>query len=252
MNISRNLHSRREWLSITACACAGTVTGGALRSETASKAKALLSPRMLKYISMQSSELIIEPLTSTLDAFTVCAPDLVHGSPECPEFALALSDTGLEFRSRYISARHLKTLLLKSSSWQYVGGAEHVYKTGESWSARNIVSFSGELAAKIKQHYGSSRVLREFAVVNDDVMAAVNEFARTGILERGSSPFFHAAFRHSDWSGDWTTCDELFLKGNPAPIARFGNYLTQCGAIQQSPRCFINVQCRNMLKAINL
>lgn len=235
-----------------ACACAGPLTGLALCSETASKAKSLLSPRMLTYISMQSGGLVIEPVTSTLDAFTVCAPDLVHGSPDCPEFALAVNDTGLEFRSRYISARHLKTLILKSSNWLRVGGVEDVYKTGESWSARKIVSFANEQASLIRRHFGSSNELREFAVVNDDVMAAVNAFAGTGILERESSPFFHAGFRHADWSGDWCATGELMLKGDHQRIGRFGKSLVDRGAIQQSPECFTNVPCCNILKAMNL
>ena len=235
-----------------ACACAGSLTGSAWHSNTASKAKALLSPRMLTYISMQSGGLVIEPITSTLDAFTVCAPDLVHGSPDCPEFALAVSDTGLEFRSHYISARHLKTLILKSSNWLRVGGVEDVYKTGESWSARKIVSFAGELAGQIRRHFGPSKQLREFAVVNDDVMAAVNAFARTGILERESSPFFHAAFQHADWSGDWWATGELMLKGDHQRIGRFGKSLVDRGAIQQSPTCFGNVPHEHVLAGLDL
>ena len=133
--------SRREWLSVIACASAGALTHGSWTQNFEVPDKGLLSPQMLSYISMQGSELIVEPITSTLHSFTVCAPDLAHGSIDCPEFALAVRDTGLEFRSSYISSCDLRTLILNSSEWQYVGGMENVYRTGESWTARKIISF---------------------------------------------------------------------------------------------------------------
>ena len=244
--------SRREWLSVMTYVGAGALAHNMPARSIETPASGLLSPRMLEYVGMQDGELIIDSVFSTLDKFMVHTPDLKTSAQDCPEFAIAVCDAGLEFHSHFISSRALTQQILELADWDRVKGTEQIYRTGSSWSAHQVVARAKQLASRIMKHYGVSRERREAAAAHGHVIALAVAFERAGVVDRETSPFFHAAFRFPDWRGDWNITNEVLVSGVSVNAKRFARYLIGHGAHEQSENCFMSVPYTRVLEALNL